>query len=209
MIVADAGRDRVPPSPDEILALPDGRFGFRVADPVTAKRRGAFDYEAVKQARQESERAERLRLYYVAMTRAKERLIVSGSVDLGSERETATPTPIAWVLDRLEADEDLAQAGDTPVELVRGDARLLVRLDRYRPEPAAAPAEPEEEKEEGQLALFTALDEAVAAPPAAPSRHHSWRSRSRRSTGSAGSPSPRSRSSSNARTSTSSATASG
>ena len=33
VIVADAGRDRVPPSPDEILALPDGRFGFRVADP--------------------------------------------------------------------------------------------------------------------------------------------------------------------------------
>ena len=58
VIVADAGRDRVPPSPDEILALPDGRFGFRVADPVTAKRRGAFDYEAVKEARQEAERAE-------------------------------------------------------------------------------------------------------------------------------------------------------
>jgi ATP-dependent helicase/nuclease subunit A len=162
VIVADAGRDRVPPSPDEILALPDGRFGFRVADPVTAKRRGAFDYEAVKEARQEAERAERLRLYYVAMTRAKERLIVSGSVDLGSGRET--PTPIAWVLDRLGADEDLAQAGDAPVELVRGDARLLVRLDRYRPEPAVA--EPRTE-EEGQLALFAALEE-VAALPAAP-----------------------------------------
>ena len=168
VIVADAGRDRVPPSPDEILALPDGRFGFRVADPVTAKRRGAFDYEAVKQARQEAEQAERLRLYYVAMTRAKERLIVSGSVDLGSERETATPTPIAWVLDRLEADEDLAQAGDAPVELVRGDARLLVRLDRYRAEPAVETPEPEPEHEEGQLALFTALDEAFAAPAAAP-----------------------------------------
>ena len=130
VIVADAGRDRVPPSPDEILALPDGRFGFRVADPVTAKRRGAFDYEAVKEARQEAERAERLRLYYVAMTRANERLIVSGSVDLGAERET--PTPIAWVLERLDADEELAEAGDAPVELVRGDARLLVRVDRYR-----------------------------------------------------------------------------
>ena len=45
-------------------------FGFRVADPMTAKRRGAFDYEAVKEARQEAERAECLRLYYVAMTRA-------------------------------------------------------------------------------------------------------------------------------------------
>jgi ATP-dependent helicase/nuclease subunit A len=145
------------------VALPDGRFGFRVADPVTARRRGAFDYEAVKEARQEAERAERLRLYYVAMTRAKERLIVSGSVDLGSEREV--PTPIAWVLDRLDADEELAQAGDAPVELVRGDARLLVRLDRYRPEPAAV-AEPEP-PEEGQLALFAALEE-IAAPPAAP-----------------------------------------
>ena len=162
VIVADAGRDRVPPSPDEILALPDGRFGFRVADPVTAKHRGAFDYEAVKEARQEADRAERLRLYYVALTRAKERLIVSGSVDLGSEREV--PTPIAWVLDRLDADDELAQAGDEPIELVRGDARLLVRLDRYRPEPAVA--EPEVE-EEGQLALFTALEE-VALGHAAP-----------------------------------------
>ena len=144
VIVADAGRDRVPPSPDEILALPDGRFGFRVADPVTAKRRGAFDYEAVKEARQEAERAERLRLYYVAMTRAKERLIVSGSVDLGADRET--PTPIAWVLDRLDADEELGQAGDVPVELVRGDARLLVRVDRFQPE---APAVVEEARDRG------------------------------------------------------------
>jgi len=162
VIVADAGRDRVPPSADEILALPDGRFGFRVADPVTAKRRGAFDYEAVKEARQEAERAERLRLYYVAMTRAKQRLIVSGSVDFGSERET--PTPIAWVLDRLAAEEKLAQAGDAPVELVRENARLLVRLDRYRPEPVAA--EPEPVEEQGQLALFAALEELVSPPPA-------------------------------------------
>jgi ATP-dependent helicase/nuclease subunit A len=166
VIVADAGRDRVPPSPDEILALPDGRFGFRVADPVTAKRRGAFDYEAVKEARQEAERAERLRLYYVAMTRAKERLIVSGSVDVGSERET--PTPIAWVLDRLAADEELAQAGDAPVELARGDARLLVRVDRHRAE-EPEPAEPAESgtEEPGQLALFAELEE-VAVATAAP-----------------------------------------
>jgi ATP-dependent helicase/nuclease subunit A len=167
VIVADAGRDRVPPSPDEILALPDGRFGFRVADPVTAKRRGAFDYEAVKEARQEAERAERLRLYYVAMTRAKERLIVSGSVELGSERET--PTPIAWVLDRLGAEEELAHGGDAPLELVRGDARLLVRLDRHSPEPAvaAAEAEPVLAKDEGQLALFASIEE-IAARPTAP-----------------------------------------
>ena len=45
VIVADAGRDRNAPSPDEILCLPDGRFGFRVADPATGSRRPAFEYE--------------------------------------------------------------------------------------------------------------------------------------------------------------------
>jgi ATP-dependent exoDNAse (exonuclease V) beta subunit len=164
VIVADAGRDRVAPSPEEILALPDGRFGFRVADPVTAKRRGAFDYESVKEERERAERAERLRLYYVAMTRAKERLIVSGSVDFGSQRDAATP--IAWALGRLEAEEELAAADETPIELARGDARLLVRVDRFRAEPAQAAAE-EVLPEAGQLALFSAPEE-VAPPPPAP-----------------------------------------
>src|SRR5205814_7564463 len=51
VVVADAGRDRAPPASDEILALSDGRFGFRVADPVTSERRGAYAYEEVKEAR--------------------------------------------------------------------------------------------------------------------------------------------------------------
>ena len=55
VIVADAGRDRCAfAGRDPALPRP---FGFRVADPVTARRRGAFDYEAVKEARQEAERA--------------------------------------------------------------------------------------------------------------------------------------------------------
>src|SRR5213076_946766 len=81
VVVADAGRDKAPPAPDEILALSDGRFGFRVVHPTTGVRKPVFDYEAVREAEKEEERAERLRLYYVAMTRAKERLIVSGAVD--------------------------------------------------------------------------------------------------------------------------------
>src|SRR5262249_12124311 len=89
-VVADAGRGRPAPGSDEILALADGRFGFRVADPMTSERRPAFDYEAVRDARREEERAERLRLYYVAMTRAVDRLIVSGAVDR-ERRAGATP----------------------------------------------------------------------------------------------------------------------
>ena len=37
VVVADAGRDRQPPAPDEILALSDGRFGFKVAHPSTGE----------------------------------------------------------------------------------------------------------------------------------------------------------------------------
>ncbi|HET9213610.1 MAG TPA: UvrD-helicase domain-containing protein [Gaiellaceae bacterium] len=168
VIVADAGRDRNAPSPDEILCLPDGRFGFRVADPETGSRRPAFAYEQVREEEREAERAERLRLYYVAMTRAIDRLIVSGAIDPGRAADAATP--IGWVLSRLEARE-LDAAGDGPLELVRDGARLLVRLDRYRPEPeepAAADAAAAAVPEEGQLELFVPGEEPGPLPPPAP-----------------------------------------
>jgi ATP-dependent helicase/nuclease subunit A len=162
VVVADAGRDRAAPSPDEILCLPDGRFGFRVADPATGERRGAFEYDAVREAEREEEKAERLRLYYVAMTRAIDRLIVSGAID--PEKRADAETPIGWVLDRLEARElDEAQQGT--VELVRDGARLLVRLDRYRPEPPSV-AEPEAPGRNGQLELFAGVDVPLLPPPA-------------------------------------------
>src|SRR6185437_6013850 len=100
VVVADAGRDRARPDADEILCLPDGRLGFRVADPETGKRLTTAEYESVKAAEQDAEEAERRRLYYVAMTRAIDRLIVSGAI---GERGADAGTPIGWVLDRLEA----------------------------------------------------------------------------------------------------------
>jgi ATP-dependent helicase/nuclease subunit A len=163
VIVADAGRDRNAPSPDEILCLPDGRFGFRVADPETGSRRPAFAYEQVREEEREAERAERLRLYYVAMTRAIDRLIVSGAIDPG--RAADATTPIGWVLSRLEARE-LDAAGEGPLELVRDGARLLVRVDRHRPE-AEEPARAEEAApEEGQLELFAGVELEPLPPPA-------------------------------------------
>ena len=147
VIVADAGRDTGgPPSADEIIVRPDGRFGFRVVDPKSGKKRPVLDYEAVREAEREDERAERLRLYYVAMTRAIDRLIVSGAID--PEKTRDLDTPIGWVLSRLDA-------GDEPVdgELERGEARFVVRVHRYEPDPPAEPVE----SGEGQLALFAEL----------------------------------------------------
>ncbi|MFN2469987.1 MAG: UvrD-helicase domain-containing protein, partial [Gaiellaceae bacterium] len=155
VVVADAGRDRAAPSPDEILALSDGRFGFRIVDPATSARRPAFEYEQVRERREADERAERLRLYYVAMTRAIDRLIVAGSVDF--ERVESAPafegTPMGWVLGRLGAAEEIAAATDAPLELEREGARLLVRVNRDVAE--GIPAEPEPAVTE-QLELFAA-----------------------------------------------------
>ncbi len=166
VFVADAGRDKAPPSSAEIVALSDGRFGFRVADPVTSKRRGAFDYDEVSETRKEEERAERLRLYYVAMTRAQDRLIVSGAID--PTRAGDDTTPIGWVLAQLDVRQELERADGEPVEVEREGARVLLRVDRYNeaaPEPAAQPAAEE------QLTLFTAESDGVfraVVPPLAP-----------------------------------------
>jgi ATP-dependent helicase/nuclease subunit A len=166
VVVADAGRDRARPDADEILCLPDGRLGFRVADPETGKRLTTPEYETVRAAEQDAEEAERRRLYYVAMTRAIDRLIVSGAI---GERGADAGTPIGWVLDRLEADE---LTGDEPVEapleIERGGARVLVRLDRFAPipEPVSAPAAAAE-----QLELFEVSENgggALEAPELAP-----------------------------------------
>jgi ATP-dependent exoDNAse (exonuclease V) beta subunit len=152
VIVADAGRDTGgPPSADEIIVRPDGRFGFRVVDPKSGKKRPVLDYEAVREAEREDERAERLRLYYVAMTRAIDRLIVSGAID--PEKSRDLDTPIGWVLSRLEVGDEPADG-----ELQRGDARFVMQVHGYEPD---RPAEPVESGE-GQLALFAELPTAPA-----------------------------------------------
>jgi len=176
VIVADAGRDTAgAPSTDEILVRPDGRFGFRVIDPRSGKRKGVFDYEQVREAERREDRAERLRLYYVAMTRAVDRLIVSGAIDL--ERAQDRETPIGWVLERLGAVDEVERAADEPIEIVRGDARFVLAVDRWSPR---AEAPPEVQEETGQLALFAELPTAPAPrgyrlpellPPAPPPLH--------------------------------------
>ena len=169
VVVADAGRDRNAPSRgrDPLprrrpLRLPRRRPGDRQA----ARRRSATT--SVKEARAAEDEAERLRLYYVAMTRAIDRLIVSGSID--PERKADERTPIGWVLGRLDCADGARGAGEAPLELEREGARVLVRLDRTPPPaeaPTAALVPAVVDEETGQLALFAAGEEPTL-PPLAP-----------------------------------------
>ena len=155
VVVCDAGRAGGQTLPDEILCLPDGRFGFRVADPVTGKRLDAFGYEEVRAAEQESEREETQRLYYVAMTRAIDRLILAGSVD--PARKGAAATPIGWVIERLGAGLE----ADGPVELDCGGATVVLRVDRAGGEDEAHPPA----ASEAQLELFSPPGAVPATAP--------------------------------------------
>ena len=132
---------------------------------LTSERRGAFAYEEVREARKAEERAERLRLYYVAMTRAIDRLIVSGAID--PARTARRATPIGWVLGAARrARRDRARPSE-PVELERDGARVLVRVDRTCPRTSRRPRRARRRRD-GQLALFDRAGGGRAAAASAP-----------------------------------------
>ncbi len=94
--VADLGR-QVMPRPGGIMKL--GRDGQSIG--LRLRRAGArvdtLEYDAVKLEERELEAAEERRLFYVAMTRAEERLIVSGAAKLAAWEEGNRLAPIGWV----------------------------------------------------------------------------------------------------------------
>ncbi len=163
VVLADAGRAAPAPSPDEILCLPDGRFGFRFVNPVTGQAAGVFEYGDVKEAERAADEAESRRLLYVAMTRAIDRLIISGATDPSSRRDARAP--LAWLLQRLGV--SLKEADAEPVELDRDDARVLLRVDAgafvdVEVSAEGPTLEPPGESGVAQLELF-ALDESGSA----------------------------------------------
>jgi hypothetical protein len=156
VVVADCGRGGLRPSPDEILCLPDGRFGFKVADPLTGRRLEAPGYRDVREADEAAAREESRRLYYVAMTRAVDRLVLAGSID--PARADAADAPLGWVLGRLGAD----LRADWPLELDAGGTPVVVRVDRAAPACDRPRVPPDE-----QLELFAPTPGGAATRAAA------------------------------------------
>ncbi len=94
VVVADAGR-RENVGRDAVVALPDGRVGIKVPGADGALH-GTTGYAAFATVDRAAEDAERRRVSYVALTRAIDRLIISGCVSDG-----ASSTPIAWMLQEI------------------------------------------------------------------------------------------------------------
>jgi ATP-dependent exoDNAse (exonuclease V) beta subunit len=104
----------------------DGRFGVRLSQPGTGRRESALHYKALGDEQQQAEAREERRLFYVAMTRARERLVVSGAAKL--ESWASSGGPIAWLGPALLGDIDAAiEQGSGVTEL--GVAFEFVRED--------------------------------------------------------------------------------
>jgi ATP-dependent helicase/nuclease subunit A len=156
--VADLGRTPRASTPDLLLGA-DGRLGLRLRTLREPQAEPALDYDALAEECKTAQQAEEDRILYVAMTRARERLLLSGALDL-SRWPAPRPggAPIAWLAPALVPEvHSLAQG---PRESVCEPAEgLAVRCVFHRPgerceqpaEPAIAPAAGERPAE---LTLF-------------------------------------------------------
>jgi ATP-dependent helicase/nuclease subunit A len=101
--VADLGRG--PRWQADLLRVGrDGRFGLRLAQPGSGKRESALDYKALGEQRLQAQAREERRLFYVAMTRARERLILTGAAKLDRVADANAGAPIAWIAPALVPD---------------------------------------------------------------------------------------------------------
>ena len=129
--VADLGR--APRRSAPLLRVGrDGRIGVRLARPGTGGREYALDYEALRDDELTAEGEEERRLFYVAMTRARERLIVSGAVNLGRWPTAPVSEPMAWVAPALVADVAERGAGEAGSSVADLDG-VQIALSFVRP----------------------------------------------------------------------------
>ncbi|HEX9480597.1 MAG TPA: UvrD-helicase domain-containing protein, partial [Solirubrobacteraceae bacterium] len=187
VFVADLGRLPNQSTPD--LLVEGERVGLRLLRLDTHESAHTLAYDELCQQRRGREAAEEDRILYVAMTRARDRLVLSGSVAL-SKWPANRRTPISWLapalapqlLELLEAGAEPGQllvgAAQVPVAFrlnrVEGVAELLAGLPDGRP-PAGGdfgPARPLAPGAQAALGIGAAPPRAAAAPleraPAAP-----------------------------------------
>jgi ATP-dependent helicase/nuclease subunit A len=141
VVVADLGRS-VRPRSEIVRVSGDGRrLGLRLARAGVGGRESALQYTSLgTEATAAADREER-RLFYVAMTRAQERLVLTGAAKLSGWLDGSGKVgggPIAWIAPAFVG--DLAAVLADGGEVDAGGARLAVRIGRPQPLADAEPA---------------------------------------------------------------------
>jgi ATP-dependent helicase/nuclease subunit A len=130
--LADLGRQPNTHTPDLLVDGP--RVGLRLMRLDGAASSPALEYERLCEERRGREAEEEDRILYVAMTRARERLLLSGAVDFERwSQARQAPSAISWLGPALAADlPALLRAGDAAVHDLaagpRGEVTVRCRL---------------------------------------------------------------------------------
>jgi ATP-dependent helicase/nuclease subunit A len=134
--VADLGRAANTRMPD--LLVDGDRVGLALVRLDGARAVPALDFERLSEERRRAEAQEEDRITYVAMTRARERLVLSGALDFGrcaQGRQTATamswlgPALVADLAALAQATSGQAEVHDLPIG-PSGEAHVRVRLNQ-------------------------------------------------------------------------------
>ena len=168
---ADAGRDPNLQVPD-LLAPADGRLAFRIPSPAGTLVAPPL-WGLLREDEVTAELAEGRRLVYVAMTRARERLIVSGGINA----RTSDEAPIRWLAEALGLDLASMPAGQV---LQPVGTNSVIRVQIHRPDGVDSGEETGEPAVVSVHQLALPLDDVVGARSTRAARPPPARAASRR-----------------------------
>ena len=133
VVLADLGR-QIPGGGDGIRLGPEGAIGLKLRR-LGAPSQDAFSYAELGELEKAADRKEDERVFYVACTRARERLILSGSVKL--DKWPNGTAPIGWLAPRF-APGAASGAGTELVSVTHSRARRPGQRSCARPFPRRA-----------------------------------------------------------------------
>jgi ATP-dependent helicase/nuclease subunit A len=170
VILADAAADPSKSPRDFLMWAPEAHEGgaFPIFRPRASERGGPLDDAIVHADARELQ--EHWRLFYVAATRAEERLVIAGALGPQAKGE---PPPASWYAASARAFEALGAAGEfrgrVPERAVTVRGRDAVAADAPAPAPAwiGSPA-PQEARPPRPLAPSSLGEDLVADPPPDP-----------------------------------------
>jgi ATP-dependent exoDNAse (exonuclease V) beta subunit len=169
--VADLGREPARGT-DPLLIGHDGTVGLRLLTLGGGKGVPALAHEALASEKAAADAEEERRLFYVAMTRARDKLILAGGIDAGRwPAPKPGAAPLTWVSRALLGDRPSeVLSADSPEALVRGSwkgratsvrAELLTHVD-------AGPLTTRKPRAASAQTVLPAAPTVAPAPPAAP-----------------------------------------
>ena len=126
--VADLGRGR-PNGRGPLRVSADGRVGLRLAVLGGGESEPALDWAELADAEARAEAAEERRLFYVAATRARDRLILSGAADLDDWPDAGKGPPIAWLAPAFAGGMEALRSGD-PITRERDGRPVRIAVTR-------------------------------------------------------------------------------